>query len=295
MRQPRTAGVACATLTPMDEAGRPNTELLAAHCRWLLAEGCAAVVLLGTTGEANSFTADERMRVLEGVLGAGVSADRLMVGTGCCAIGDSVRLTRHALSAGVDRALMLPPFYYKNVSDAGVIEAYARTIDAIGDRALRLYLYRIPQLSGVDIGAVVIRELTDRYPGLVAGIKDSSGDFSGTRSLCAEFGGSLDVLVGSERYLLEGLAAGASGCVTATANANPALICGVYAQRGTPSASLLQKRATAARAVFESFPVIPALKEFTARRTGDARWRVMRPPLVALAAGEADALAALLV
>jgi 4-hydroxy-tetrahydrodipicolinate synthase len=288
MSHMRTSGVLCASLTPVD-AGKPCLDLLAEHCRWLLDSGCDGLVLLGTTGEANSFTVEERISILEGVLGAGISASRLMVGTGCCAIDDSVRLTRHALAVGVDRALMLPPFYYKGVHDAGIVAAYARTIEAVADAALRVYLYRIPQLSGVDIGAAVIRELRDRYPDIIAGIKDSSGDKAGTVALCEEFGAALDVLVGTESFLLECLAAGASGCVTATANAHPSLICQLYAERGQLSAPALQASAAAARAMLESKPMIPALKDFTARRTGDARWRNVRPPLVALDAGETGA------
>jgi 4-hydroxy-tetrahydrodipicolinate synthase len=286
MNRPRTSGIVCASLTPLDDSGRPCLGLLADHCRWLLASGCDDVLLLGTTGEANSFTLEERIEILERVLEAGISPSRLMVGTGCCAVGDSARLTRHALSVGVNRALVLPPFYYKGVHDAGVIASYSRMIETVADDALRFYIYRIPQLSGVDTGAAVIRELRDRYPATVAGVKDSSGDKVGTIALCEEFGGSIDVLVGTESFLLECLAAGASGCVTATANAHPAPICQLYAERGQPSAPALQTRVAATRSASESKPMIPGLKEFTARRTGDARWRNVRPPLVALDSGE---------
>jgi 4-hydroxy-tetrahydrodipicolinate synthase len=289
MNQPRTSGVVCASLTPIDDAGRPCLTLLAEHCRWLLASGCDDVLLLGTTGEANSFTIEERVSILDGVLDAGLPASRLMVGTGCCAVGDSVRLTRHALSAGVERALVLPPFYYKAVHDAGVVAAFASMIDSVADDRLRVYLYSIPQFSGVDIGAEVIRELRARYPNIVAGLKDSSGDRAGTIALCEEFGASIDVLVGSESFLLECLAAGASGCVTATANAHPDLISQLYAERGQPSAPALQVSVAAARSTFESKPMISGLKDFTARRTGDSRWRNVRPPLVALDSGEAGA------
>ena len=292
MNRPRTSGITCASLTPLDGAGQPCLGLLADHCRWLLSSGCDDVLLLGTTGEANSFTIEERISILEGVLDAGLPASRLMVGTGCCAVGDSVRLTRHALSVGVDRALVLPPFYYKPVRDAGVIAAFAGMIDAVADETLRVYLYNIPQFSGVHIGAEVIRELCVRYPTTVTGLKDSSGDRAGTIRLCEEFGASFDVLVGSESFLLECLAAGASGCVTATANAHPDLISQLYADRGQPSAPALQTRVAAARSAFESKPMIPALKDFTARRTGDDRWRNVRPPLVALDSGEAGADAA---
>jgi 4-hydroxy-tetrahydrodipicolinate synthase len=290
MSEHLTRGVNCATLTPMDDAGAAQVDLLAEHCRWLLDAGCSGIVLLGTTGEANSFTVAERRAILEGVLGRGIAPARLIVGTGCCAAGDSVTLTKHALSHGVARVLMLPPFYYKGVEDAGVIAAYARTIDAVADAQLRLYLYQIPQLTGVPIGAAVIEALLARYPGIVAGVKDSSGEWDGISQLCSRFGASFDVLVGSERFLLPALRAGASGCVTATANVNAAMICELYERRDEPAAEALQAKVAAARDVFEAYPMIAALKEVVARRTGDPRWRIVRPPLTQLAPERAASL-----
>jgi 4-hydroxy-tetrahydrodipicolinate synthase len=285
-----TRGVNCATLTPMDASGDADLDLLAEHCRWLLESGCDGIVVLGTTGEANSFTVAERKKILEGVLERGIAATRLIVGTGCCAAGDSVTLTKHALASGVTRVLMLPPFYYKNVDEQGVIDAYARTIEAVGDEALRLYLYQIPQLTGVSLGPSVIEALVETYPRVMAGIKDSSGDWSGIAKLCERFGKTIDVLVGSERYLIAGLKAGASGCVTATANAHPAMISRLYREREDGRASVLQDEAAVARGALEAYPMIAALKEITAARTGNASWRNVRPPLTPLHAASAEAL-----
>jgi 4-hydroxy-tetrahydrodipicolinate synthase len=278
MRKHLVSGVWCPSLTPVDGDGAPYAGLLVEHCRWLLDEGCRGVVLFGTTGEANSFTIAQRQGVLERVLRDGIPAARIVVGTGCCAVEDTVSLTNHALSLGCARVLVLPPFYYKHVSDDGIVEAYARTIESVGDERLRLYLYRIPQLSGVDISRPVIEALVRRYPTVISGLKDSSGDWASMQSLCAAFGGSLDILVGSERFLCAALEAGASGCITATANANPRLLRQLHDR---PDADL-QRRATIQRDFFESLPVISALKEFTAVRTHDARWRIVKPPLVAL-------------
>lgn len=290
MSEHLTRGVNCATLTPMDDAGDPQLDLLAEHCRWLLDSGCDGIVLLGTTGEANSFTLEERRAILEGVLARGIAPTKLIVGTGCCAAGDSVALTKHALASGVARVLMLPPFYYKNVDELGVIEAYSRTIEAVGDEALRLYLYQIPQLTGVPLGPPVIEALVEAYPGVLAGIKDSSGDWSGIAQLCERFGETIDVLAGSERYLIAALKAGASGCVTATANAHPAAITSLYQQRESAHAAALQEEVTAARSAFEAYPMIAALKEFTALRTGNPMWRNLRPPLTPLDHVRAEAL-----
>ncbi|HEY5094996.1 MAG TPA: dihydrodipicolinate synthase family protein, partial [Candidatus Eremiobacteraceae bacterium] len=281
-----------ATLTPLDDNGEPCIGLLTGHCTRLLAAGCSGIVLLGTTGEANSFTIEERKIILEAVVGAGIPASRLIVGTGCCALGDCATLTRHALSVGAARVLVLPPFYYKNVSDEGIVQAYSRTIEAVDDDRLRLYFYNIPQFSGVVIGDGVIESLSAQYPGIVAGIKDSAGDWPATEMLCARYGGAMDVLVGSERFLVAGISAGASGCVTATANAFADSICRLFASLNEPAAIALQERVTAARAVFEGYPVIAALKEFEARRSGDARWRNVRPPLTAMRPSDADTLAA---
>jgi 4-hydroxy-tetrahydrodipicolinate synthase len=292
MSQHLTAGVVCATLTPLDDNGEPCFSLLVDHCKRLLTAGCSGIVLLGTTGEANSFTVEERKVILEAVVGGGIPASQLIVGTGCCALGDCATLTRHALSIGVARILMLPPFYYKNVRDEGVVEAYARTIEAIDDDRLRLYFYNIPQMSGVTIGAAIVEPLTIRYSGLVAGIKDSAGEWATTEVLCSRFGSAMDVLVGSERFLRAGMAAGASGCVTSTANAFAESICELYASLGDPAAAAIQERVSAARTLFEGYPVIAALKEFEARRSGDARWRNVRPPLLTMPRSDADTLSA---
>ena len=276
-----TTGVWCPTLTPVDDDLNPDVGMLASHCTWLLEQGCTGVVLFGTTGEANSFTAEERRRVLEGLLAAGVSTDTLIVGTGCCAAGDTIALTKHALANGCPRVLVLPPFYYKEVSEQGTIAAYARTIEGVGDDRLRFYFYRIPQMSGVDITASVIDAIVGRFGDQIAGMKDSSTDRASVEVLCRRYAGRMDVLVGSERFLASALAIGAAGCISATANVNAPLIRALF---DDPSDER-QNRATAARATYESAPMIPALKAATAARTGDARWRNVRPPLVAAPGG----------
>jgi 4-hydroxy-tetrahydrodipicolinate synthase len=277
-----TTGVVCATLTPLDDNLEPSIPLLVQHCRNLLTAGCSSILLLGTTGEANSFTVEERKVILEAVVGGGIPASRLLVGTGCCALGDSVTLSRHALAVGVERIVVLPPFYYKTVRDQGIVRAYGQIIETISDGRFRLYLYNIPQITGVEIGPPVIEPLAERYPEIVAGVKDSSGAWPATELLCSRFGATMDVLVGSERHLRIGIAAGASGCVTATANALAGSICDFAARLDDPDADAMQERVSARRSIFERYPTIAALKAFEARRSGDARWRNVRPPLTAL-------------
>jgi 4-hydroxy-tetrahydrodipicolinate synthase len=275
-----TFGVWCPTLTPLDEQLRPDVGKLAVHASWLLEQGCHGIVLFGTTGEANSFTVAERQAVLEGIIAAGMPPSRLIVGTGCCAVGDTAVLTRHAISNGCSRVLVLPPFYYKGVSEQGTIDAYAREIEAVGDDRLRFFFYRIPQLSGVDVTAEVVDALVERYGSAIAGLKDSSGDRESIEALCRRFGARLDVLVGTERLLKPALASGATGCITATANVHAPIVRALYDER-TDAA---QQRATLARDAYESSPMIPTLKAATASRTKDEGWLRVRPPLVAAAA-----------
>ena len=285
-----TRGVVAAALTPLNDEGSPQPDALAAHCRRLLGLGCRSILVLGTTGEANSFSVDERRSILESTIAAGIAPNDLMVGTGCCAIPDTVRLTKHALSLGVERVLVLPPFFYKDVSDGGIVEAFARTITAIDDDRLRLYLYRIPQVSGVDIGEAVIEQLLTRFGSQLAGIKDSSPEWAAVAPLCLRFARYFDFLVGSERYLLAGMEAGASGCIAALANTCADLICELYEKRSDASAPELARRVNAAGSVFEGLPIIPALKAVMAHSTHDAWWRNVRPPLTQLASAAEDAL-----
>jgi 4-hydroxy-tetrahydrodipicolinate synthase len=286
VRTPLTKGVVAATLTPMRADNSPELALMADHCHKLRADGSTSIVVLGTTGEANSFAVAERQHILEGLLLAGMKASDLIVGTGCCAQPDTVVLTRHALSLGVERILMLPPFYYKKVSEAGLFRAFAGTIDTVGDDRLRVYLYLIPQMSGIELGVGLIERLLDVYPKTIAGLKDSSGNWPATEVLCRRLGDRMDVLVGTETLLLRALEAGASGCVSATANVNARAIAELFSHAHAPQAREMEKQVNAKRRAFEKYPMIPALKAYLAATTGKPAWRNLRPPLDALSAEE---------
>lgn len=166
-------GVFCAAATPIDEHGAPDLGRLAEHASQLLADGCEGVALLGTTGEANSFSLAERQQIVEATVEAGIPPERLMPGTGTCAVPDTVALTRHALSLGITDVVMLPPFYYKQPSDDGLFAAYSSVIDKVADPRLKVILYHIPQMSAVPLPLPLIKRLVDRYPETVVGIKDS--------------------------------------------------------------------------------------------------------------------------
>lgn len=276
------SGIMTAMLTPMNDDLQPNVGLLVRHGTALLDAGCSGLLLLGTTGEANSFTMDERKALLEAAIAGGLPRAKLMVGTGCCAIADTVELTRHALSQGVKRVLVLPPFYYKDVSDDGVFAAFKSIIDTVADERLRVFLYLIPQLTGIQMGVDVVSRLCEAFPGVVAGLKDSSGDWTSTQALCGALGERIDVMVGTEALLLQAMGAGASGCITAMGNIAAREIVQLYEARESPAANASAGALNDLRAALQAVPLIPALKSHLAATTKDASWRNVRPPLLTL-------------
>jgi 4-hydroxy-tetrahydrodipicolinate synthase len=289
----RITGVLAPVLTPFRADLSPDPERFVSHCRWLLAHGCAGLAPFGTTSEANSLSVEERERLLDALVEAGIPPARLVPGTGCSALPDSVRLTVHAVRRGCAGVLMLPPFYYKGVSDEGLHRAFGEVIERVGDDRLRVYLYHIPPVAQVGIGPALVERLLRGYGRAIAGMKDSSGDFANTKRMIDLFAAQgFDVFVGSERFLLENLRAGGVGCITATGNVNPGAIDRLFREWRTPGADRLQDEVNGIRAAIERFPVIPALKAIVAHHASDAAWRTVRPPLVALADGSRDELLA---
>src|SRR5215212_6296471 len=277
-------GVLAAVLTPMDEDLKPDHKAFAAHCHRLLAAGCHGLSVFGTTGEANSLSVDERLAALEALLDGEVPVETLLPGTGSCALTDTVRLSRAALEAGAAGMLVLPPFYYKGVDDDGLFRFFAEVVERLGDDRLRLYLYHIPQMTGVDLGLSLISRLIGAYPGIVVGTKDSSGDKGRIMTLCREFP-DFSVLAGTETLLLETLRGGGEGCISAAVNVTSRLARRVYDAHVAAKhdeAEALQEHLTQLRASIEAYPVIPALKQLMARLTGDNQWRNIRPPLSGL-------------
>src|ERR687889_4802 len=285
-------GVLAAVLTPMDEDLNPDHQAFAAHCHRLLAAGCHGLSVFGTTGEANSLSVDERLAALEALVDGDVPAETLLPGTGSCALTDTVRLSRAALEAGAAGVLALPPFYYKGVGDEGLYRFFSEVVERVGDDHLRLYLYHIPQMTGVDLGLPLISRLIDAYPGVIAGTKDSSGDRERIMTLCREFP-DFSVLAGTETLLLETLRSGGEGCISATVNVTSRLarrVHDAHAAAKHDEAEALQEHLTQVRASIEAYPVIPALKQLMARLTGDEQWHNIRPPLSELDEQSADIL-----
>ena len=241
------------------------------------------MALFGTTGEANSFSVKERMVALEAVLQSGVTPAQLMIGTGCCALPDTIELTRHALANNCHHTLVLPPFYYKNASDDGLLMSYSEMIERVSDTTLNVFLYHIPPVSQTPISEDLIHNLVTRFPEVIAGVKDSSGDLDNTLSLSSRFP-QLAIFPGAETFLLTGLQNGCVGCISATANANPTGIRRIYDSfiASDGNANLLQEQANRIREAFVAYPAIAALKHYAAESYGDTRWQTLRPPLVGL-------------
>jgi len=279
------SGILAPALTPFKPSLNPDAEAFLQHCQWLLEQGIDGLAVFGTTSEANSLGMDERMHLLERLIDGGILPEKLMPGTGTCAITDTVRLTQHAVERGCRGVLMLPPFYYKGVSDEGLFASYAEVIERVGDSALRIYLYHIPPVSQVGLSLELIGRLLRAYPDVIAGIKDSGGDWNNTRAVLREYP-TLATFCGSEVFLLETLRHGGAGSITATANINPAQICELYRRWQDDDADELQVDVTAVRAAYANYATVPALKAVAAKFYGSPDWRGVRPPLCAL---ESDA------
>jgi 4-hydroxy-tetrahydrodipicolinate synthase len=284
---PRIRGVLSPVVTPFTRDLHPEPERFVAHCRWLLSQNCGLAVF-GTNSEANSLAVEERITLLETLLSAGLDPTRMMPGTGCCALTDTVRLTAHAVKAGSAGVLMLPPFYYKDVSDDGLYRHFAEVIERVGDARLRIYLYHIPPVAVVGITPTLVERLLKRYPNAIAGMKDSSGDWSNTKTMLDRFATSgFDVFPGSESFLLAGMRHGAAGCISATANVNPAAIGQLYREWRSPDAERQQEALNTVRKTVGQYVMIPALKQVIAHYADDPEWVTVRPPLTELTESQA--------
>jgi 4-hydroxy-tetrahydrodipicolinate synthase len=290
-RPDRIAGIWCPVLTPVDQDLKPDPARFVAHARWLLNAGCHGLVMFGTTGEANSFAVDERIELLEAAVDAGLPRARLVVGTGCCALTDTVRLTRHALGLGITGILALPPFYYKNHTDEALFASFDAVIQRVAE-PFQLYLYHFPSLSGVPITPGLLERLAAAHPELIAGVKDSSGDWNNTRMLIERFPG-LAIFPGAETLLLPALRAGGAGCISASCNVNARAIRRLYDDFQANAGDLeeQQEQLITVRKVLQLRPMIPVMKHLIADAEDDPAWRRVRPPLLPLPDVEAAALA----
>ena len=289
----RLSGVLSPVVTPFSDDLSPDADRLVKQCQWLLSQNVGLAVF-GTNSEANSMSVDEKIELLDALVGAGVDTNRMMPGTGCCALTDTVNLTAHAAKLGCAGTLMLPPFYYKGVSDEGIFANFAEVIERVGDESLRIYLYHIPPIAQVGFSVNLIERLVTRYPKTIVGIKDSSGDWDNTFAMLERKWDDFRIFVGSESFLLANMRNGGAGCISATANVNPAAIDKLYQEWQSDNADELQQALDDIRDTVMAYPMIPALKATVAEFSGDEAWRTVRPPLVNLGAEQSATLAAAL-
>src|SRR5213593_613698 len=304
----RVRGVLAPVVTPFKADLAPDSQRFIAHCKWLLSQNCGLAVF-GTNSEANSLSLEERLNLLDELVAAGVDPARMMPGTGCCSIMETVKLTKQAVGNGCAGVLMLPPFYYKDVSEEGLYRYFSEVVQRVGDARLKIYLYHIPPVAVVGITTGLVERLLAAYPNVIAGMKDSSGDWNNTKTFLDAFAvragravstagaaRTFDVFVGSESFLLANMRNGGVGTISATANVNPAAIHELYRQWNTADdADQQQSKLNVVREVFSNrkFPsMIAALKQAIAIYADDPAWRTVRPPLVELTPEQAKTLAA---
>ncbi len=277
-------GVNAAVLTAMNPDLSVDLDRMAAHSKWLLANGCNGLGVLGTTGEANSMGISERLSIMEGLTQRGIPGRVMMPGTGTTNIPDTVLLTRRAEELGCRGALLLPPFFYKNPSDDGLFAYFSEVIQRVGGD-IKFYLYHFPAQSAVPFGIDLIGRLLKAYPGKVKGIKDSSGDFANTKSYADHFAkDGFEVFCGDDGALHSLLNAGGAGCITAAANVGCAVSQIVYSNWNNAVGADAQVTLAAIRKAVVSAPLIPGLKALVARNTGNPAWHNIRPPHLALGA-----------
>ncbi len=283
------SGVIAAAATPLTADGAIDTAAYLDHCRWLLAHGCDGLNLLGTTGEANSVGLAARHSLLDTVGASDLPMAKLMVGTGGCALSDTVELTRHAVQCGFSGQLVLPPFYYKPVDDDGIFAFFAQLIDTVADDRLRIYLYNFPQLTGIPFSIAVIQRLIQAYPGVVVGLKDSSGDVDNAKAIAHACPG-FAVFPSSEGVLQQGREHGFAGCISATVNVTSADAGRVWHAPTGQDADIQQASISQIRAHIASFTLIPAIKYLLSRLHNSSVWERLLPPQVPMTTAQGDAL-----
>jgi 4-hydroxy-tetrahydrodipicolinate synthase len=279
----KSLGLSCALSTPFGNDARVDTARLAEHANWCLAQGCDSITLFGTTGEGAAVGVADRARSIKALL-ADIAPARLLSGITACAPDDAVAQARVATDAGLYGLLLTPPWYFRDVSDDGLFAWFARVLEMIGN-ARNVYLYHIPSMTGVPLSVNLVGRLKTAFPGVVVGVKDSSGDWQNTEKLLAAHG-DLQILVGDERHLARAVRQGGAGTICGLANLLPGIV------RKAAHDGVDDARIAAAVGVIMRHPFMPAVKTLIAQQRGDPGWRVMAPPLAPLADADARRLTA---
>ena len=288
------SGVLSPVLSPMTPDHGVDAGRFQAMCKWQLANGVDGLAIFGTTSEANSISVSERLTQTEALVASGVPAEKLMPGTGTCSVADTIALSKQAAELGAGGVLLLSPFYYKGVSDDGLYDFASAVIDGVANDALRVYLYHIPPQAVSGWSLPLIQRLKAAYPETIVGLKDSSGDWDNTKAVLDNVP-DFDVFPGSEMFLVPGLKNGGAGCISASANVNPAGIRAVldaYAAGVEAGVDAAQAKMAEIRSIFQSKPMVPGLKAVVAHFSGDEGWRGVRPPLTSLPDADAADLIA---
>ena len=281
MPNTKIRGVIAAVATPVGEDGSPDTARATKLARYLIDNGCDGLNVLGTTGEATSFSLPERQRVMDAYKAAGLPLDRMMVGTGAAAVADAVTLTRYASELGFAGALVLPPFYYKGVPDDGLVAYIDTIVKATAGKPIPIYLYHYPQQSGLHWHAALLKRLLDAYGSRIVGLKDSSGDMNYAREAAA-ISKSFDVFPSTEAVLLDARAGAFAGCISATANLNSDL-CQLAWAKGDKAAL---DHAVTIRKLFDGKPLVSGVKSLLSHIHGDPALARVKPPLAVFSAAD---------
>ncbi len=285
-------GVIAASATPFDNLGHVDIDRLLNHIQWLLSNGCHGVALFGTTGEANSISLHERINTVSGIRKKISDPEKYLIGTGCCAVDESIELTKQALDHGFNQVLMLPPFYYKNISEDGLVKYFGHVIESVKFPDLKIYLYHFPAMTGVPFTHSLISRLIQLYPGSIAGIKDSSGDLENMKTMCHKFK-DFEVFAGTERFLYPVLKEGGVGCISATVNVTVKMARNVYDKwKNGEDATQLQQDLISHRTFLENYPVIPAVKGILSQLYQDKNWLNTLVPHLPLKPDELERLLA---
>ena len=273
-------------LTPFKEDGSPDAQKLLKQCQWLEANGVGQAIF-GTNSEANSMSAPQKMATLTALVEGGLNPAHMMPGTGATSIDATVNMTRHAVQHKCSGVLMLPPFYYKDVTDDGLFAYFSEVIQKVGDAGLQIYIYNIPPVTKINLSLSLLERLVKAYPKTVVGMKDSSGDWAYTESVIKLLAPSgFRVYAGSEVFLMRTLRAGGVGCISATANVNPRAIAELAAHWKESDADQRQTALDQVRSIFAQYQMIAGMKTAVAHFSKDSEWLRVRPPLMQLSADQ---------
>ncbi|MCF8165391.1 MAG: dihydrodipicolinate synthase family protein [Rhodoferax sp.] len=273
-------------LTPFKDDGSPDAQKLLKQCQWLESNGVGQAIF-GTNSEANSMSAPQKMGVLTALIEGGLNPAHMMPGTGATSIDATVTMTRHAVQHKCAGVLMLPPFYYKDVTDDGLFAFYSEVIQKVGDAGLQIYIYNIPPVTKINLSLSLLERLAKAYPKTIVGMKDSSGDWAYTESVIKLLAPSgFRVYAGSEVFLMRTLHAGGVGCISATANVNPGAIAHLAAHWKESDADQRQAALDQVRSIFAQYQMIAGMKTAVAHYSKDSEWLRVRPPLMQLSADQ---------